>query len=160
MTAVRDRCTSDMCISRRSGCLCFLSPVLIIMIWGFSPPYCSCFLWSARSIPSCSVRSSTGCAGNCTAFSSSCRGKSVGDRSYRTDRTYKTYHNQRNDLKIATAARARQAMIAAVQMTFQTFSGIFVLRFITQSVPASVGLRSGTKSSWNEKDGSPFGKPS
>ena len=51
-------------------------------------------------------------------------------------------------------------MIAAVQMTFQTFSGIFVLRFITQSVPASAGLRSGTKSSWNEKDGSPFGKPS
>jgi len=33
-------------------------------------------------------------------------------------------------LRIASAARMRQAKIAAVQMAFQTFSGIFVLRFI------------------------------
>jgi hypothetical protein len=31
-------------------------------------------------------------------------------------------------------------MIAAVQMIFQMFSGIFVLRFITQSVPSSARL--------------------
>ena len=45
-------------------------------------------------------------------------------------------------------------MIAAVQMIFQMFSGIFVLRFITQSVPGSARLYSGTKMAQNEKDGS------
>ena len=33
---------------------------------------------------------------------------------------------------MATAARMRQAMIAAVQMIFQMFSGIFVLRFMVK----------------------------
>ena len=35
-----------------------------------------------------------------------------------------------NDLRMATAAKMRTAMIAAVQMIFQIFSGIFVLRFM------------------------------
>jgi len=48
-------------------------------------------------------------------------------------------------------------MIAAVQSRFQTFSGIFVLRFITQSVPSSARLCSGTKMAQNEKDGSRSG---
>ena len=48
-------------------------------------------------------------------------------------------------------------MIAAVQISSQTFRGIFVFRFITQSVPSSARLRSGTKKVQNEKDGSPSG---
>ena len=48
-------------------------------------------------------------------------------------------------------------MIAAVQMMFQMFSGIFVLRFITQSVPSSARLCSGTKMAQNERDGSMSG---
>ena len=62
--------------------------------------------------------------------------------------------DQRNDRKIAKAARMRQATIAAVQSRFQMFSGIFVLRFITQSVPSSARLRSRTKMAQNERDGS------
>ena len=67
------------------------------------------------------------------------------------------YGVERNDRKIAYAARARQAMIAAVPSRFQMFSGIFVLRFITQSVPSSARLCSGTKMAQNEKDGSMSG---
>ena len=48
-------------------------------------------------------------------------------------------------------------MIAAVQMIFQMFSGIFVLRFITQSVPNNARLCSGTKMVQKEKDGSMSG---
>ena len=63
-------------------------------------------------------------------------------------------------LRIANAARMIQARIAAVQIIFQTFSGIFVLRFITKKAPGSARLYSDTKTVQNEKDGSPFGKPS
>ena len=48
-------------------------------------------------------------------------------------------------------------MIAAVPSRFQTFSGIFVLRFITQSVPSGARVRSRTKMAQNEKDGSMSG---
>ncbi len=69
------------------------------------------------------------------------------------------YGAARNDLKMATAAKMRTAMIAAVQMIFQIFSGIFVLRFITQRVSSSARLCSGTKKVQNEKGGSRIGKP-